>query len=159
NESLYTVATRFVDVVRKLDPALASASIEGMNAFIRVAIPTGMILAALGYQITEAPSLLTNPEDWGEQFRQAVNRYPEAAPAVDFFLNDYMQWDAKMRASRTGAFLGKLSKFTLDPAARAMYGAGQPGITWQEVVDKGYAVLLDFQHIHDLEARRFAMLW
>src|SRR5918997_709528 len=36
-----------------------------------------MILAALGYQITEAADLLRNPEQWESRFREAVKRDPE----------------------------------------------------------------------------------
>lgn len=40
-----------------------------------------------------------------------------------------------------------------------MFGAANPGINWYEVVTKRQAVLLDFRHVHDVEQRRFKMLW
>jgi hypothetical protein len=159
DESLHKISSRYIDTIRKLDPALATASVQGMNALAHVAIPVGMVLAALGLGITHAQDLLSKPEAWGGRFAEAVRRYPEASSAVDFFQKEYMQWDERTRASRTEAFLVKISRFALDPASRAMYGAARPGINWQEVIEKGCAVLLDFQHVHDVEARRFAILW
>jgi hypothetical protein len=160
DESLYQISSRYVDAIRKLDPALVTASVEGMNALTRIAVPTGMVLSALGYQATETPSLLNHTEAWVDLLSLARSLYPdEAGPAVDFFLNEYLQWDQKTRARRAESFLVKLNPLILDPSARAMYGGAQPGIRWDEVVRKRQAVLLDFRHLHDVEARRFAMLW
>src|SRR5215216_1923095 len=60
-ESLYDISQRFLDVLRKLDPYLQTASVEGWNPLWRTGTHIGMILAALNFQITEAEKLLQNP--------------------------------------------------------------------------------------------------
>lgn len=158
-ESLYEISQRYLDVVRKTDPWLATASVEGWNALWRIGTYAGIILSALGYQITEADHLLHNPETWSRRFAEAAQNYPDAAPAVDFFTQQYMQWDEKTRIRRIDSFVNKTAIFSLDPAMKAMFGVSTPGIDWQRVVEGGYAVLLDFRHEYDLERRRFKLLW
>ena len=159
DESLYEIARRFPDVVRKVDPQLERAPILGLNALVEIATKAGMVLAALGYQITEADDLLAHPELWEARLRRVVADYPEAAPAARFFLNDYPSWGAGERSRQTGAFSAKVELFGLDPRARAMFGASVPGIDWAEVIARRQAVLLDFRHEHGLERRRFKMMW
>lgn len=158
-ESLYTVSQRYLDIVRKVDPWLATASVEGWNALWRVGTYTGMVLAALGYQITEAQDLLTNPEAWTARFDEALRKHPDVRPAVEFFLGQYMQWDDKTRARRTDAFATKTALFSLDPTLKAMFGASRPGLDWDRIIEGRYAVLFDFRHEYDVERRRFKMLW
>jgi hypothetical protein len=159
NESLYAISQRYLDVVRRVDPALQSASIEGFNALWRIGTYTGMILAALGCQITEAEDLLRNPEAWVPRITQALQTYPELQEAASFFTEQYMQWKEDKKASRTDAFRTKIAPLILDPAMRAMFGADTQGIDWAQVVEKRQAVLLDFRHVPDVERRRFLMLW
>lgn len=159
SESLYEISQRYLDVVRKTDPWLVTASVEGWNALWRIGTHSGMLLTALGCQITEADHLLHNSAAWSNRFTQAIGDYPEVAPAVDFFTNQYMQWDEKTRERRIDAFINKTAIFSLDPTMRAKFGASTPGINWDKVVEGGYAVLLDFRHEYDLERRRFKMLW
>lgn len=158
-ESLYEISQRYLDVVRKTDPFLATASVEGWNALWRIGTHAGMVLSALGCQITEADHLLHYPEAWSERFAEALDVYPEVAPAVEFFKGQYMKWDEKTRERRIDSFVNKIALFSLDPSMKAMFGAGEPGIDWQRVVEGGYTVLLDFRHEYDLERRRFKMLW
>jgi|GEM_PF-2316582 len=159
DEPLYAISQRFIDTLRRTDPHLASASVEGLNALSRVATPLGMVLFALGYQITEAPSLLDNPDEWEECFTQALNRYPEVGPAVEFFRQEYAAWNQATRERRTQSLRTKIAPFLYSPVSRAMFGAGQPGIDWEKVVRSGYAVLLDSRHVSSLEEARFKMLW
>lgn len=158
-ESLYEISQRYLDVVRKTDPWLATASVEGWNALWRIGTYAGIVLSALGCQITEANHLLRNPEQWTRLFAEVVQTYPDAAPAVEFFTNQYMNWDEKTKARRIDSFINKTALFNLDPAMSAMFGVSKPGIDWHQVVEGGYAVLLDFRHEYDLERRRFKMLW
>ena len=58
NETLYTIAQRYIDVIGKIDPDLRSASIEGFSAVKRVGSNVGMLLTAMECQITEAANLL-----------------------------------------------------------------------------------------------------
>ena len=42
---------------------------------------------------------------------------------------------------------------------KAMFGAAEPGVNWDQVMRQRKIVLLDFRHEHDVERRRFKMLW
>jgi hypothetical protein len=159
DENLYAISQRYLDVVRRVDPALQSASVEGFNALWKIGTYTGIVLAALGLQITEAEQLLRNPQAWVSRITQAVQTYPELQEAATFFTEQYIRWKEDKQASRTDAFRTKIALLTIDPAMRAMFGADTPGIDWAQVVEKRQAVLLDFRHVHDLERRRFLILW
>lgn len=159
NESLFEIAQRFIDVVGKMDPNLQTASIEGWNAFKHVAGPVGMLLAATGAQITEAPGILRTPEAWFSRLRNAEEVYGSELVPVTAFLSQYTSKKETARPRLTASFLNKVDQFELDPAMRAMFGAQLPGINWQEVVDEGQMVLLDFRYVHDLERRQFLMMW
>jgi len=159
NESLFDIAQRYVDVVRKIDPSLQSASIEGYNAFKRVAANVGMLLAAMDYQITEAAHLLRAPEAWLPRARNARTVYgPELDPAIAF-LTQFESDKGPISPRLTASFLNKVDPFELDPTMRAMFGMQIPGIDWKEVLDKRLIVLLDFRHVGDLERRQFLMMW
>jgi hypothetical protein len=63
------------------------------------------------------------------------------------------------RTRLTTPFLDKTFTFSLDPTLRAMFGATEPGIQWDDVARNGQTVLLDFRHEQDEEMRRFKLLW
>jgi hypothetical protein len=115
----------------------------------------------LGYQITEAQALLRHPEEFERtgRFTEAIRRYPEVAPAVAFFRNDYIPLRPAERRRLTNPFFEKIFSFTLDRQLRAMFGASKPGLNWNDVQQKGQTVLLDFRREQDPEMRRFKMLW
>ena len=159
NDSLYAVSQRVLEVWRRLDPDLQRASIQGWNSLARVGTAAGMIVTALGLQITEAEELVRHPERWSTQLNAAVRRDPHAAPAVAFFTDELMPLPPRDRLQRTQAFLTKVAPFTLDPRSRAMFGADTPGIDWNEVVEQGLLVALDFRHELDLANLRFKLLW
>jgi len=158
-ESHFEIAGRFVDVVRKIDPHLEKAPILGLNAFVSVGTHVGMVLSALGGQITDAEDLLARPKGWEERIREAVERVPEIEPAARFFLGRYGAMSPSERDTITQSFLAKVSMFSLDPSMRAMFGAVTQGIDWGEVIERRQAVLLDFRSEHTLERRRFKMMW
>ncbi len=158
-ESLYTTSQRYLDVVRRLDPFLQTASIEGWNALSRLGTSAGMLLAALGLQITEADDLVRNPDGWKTRLAQASQKYPEVEPAAAFFTQDFARLSANDQLRRAESFLTKTAIFRLDPSMRAMFGADRPGIDWSEVMDRSLAVLIDFRGEHDIERMRFKLLW
>jgi len=158
-ESHYEVARRFPAVVQMLDPALANAPILGQNALESFAVDAGMVLAALGYQITEASDLLLHPERWEERLHKAGRVDSFVARAADFFLSDYLQRPLAGRSRDAGSFLTKIKMFDRDPTSRAMFGVSKPGIDWAEVVRGRKVVLLDFRGEQDPSRRRFKMLW
>jgi len=157
-ESLYEISQRYLDVVRKLDPYLQTASIEGWNPFWRTGTFSGMILAALNFQITEAEIMLRSPSLWVERLREIQAICPEALPAVAYF-QEFTGIRENIRTRRLESFLNKIAIFSLDPTMRAIFGASQPGVNWQTVISDGLAVLLDFRQDFDVERRRFKMIW
>jgi hypothetical protein len=160
DESLYEVSQRFLDTVQSADPNLLSASVQGWNALWRIGTFTGMMLAALGYQITEAEDLLANPKAWTTRLQRAFEANPDdLVSAFAFFTTEYPQLDKREREMLTRAFLTKITAFSLDPRLKAMFGASTPGIAWGKVIRKRQAVLLDFRHVTDPQERRFKMLW
>lgn len=158
HESLDSIAQRYLQTVLRVDPYLATASVEGMNAITRLGTYAGMILAALGYQITEAEDLIRNPERWQSRFQVALAAYPEVKPAVEFF-REFMEWPPDLRSRRSDALFIKLMPFNVNPGMAAMFGAAQPTIDWERVVAEKRAVLLDFRHELTPERRRFKLLW
>src|SRR4051812_5318081 len=85
DETLAEISQRYLDVIKKLDPALQSASVMGFNAILRVGRPTGMVLSALGCQVTEAEDLLTRPKAWLPRIEQVSGDNDELLPALAFF--------------------------------------------------------------------------
>jgi hypothetical protein len=157
--SLLEIAERYLQTIIKSNPALFQAQVLGWPPLHRIGVYTGMILSALGYQITEAEHLLRQPEQWESRFREAERRYPDVAPAVAFFRTDYLPMREQDRARLTTPFLDKIFTFSLDPTLRAMFGAKALGIKWHDVAQTGQTVLLDFRREQDEEMRRFKLLW
>lgn len=155
-DTLYTCAQRYLEVVRRLDPHLLTASVEGYNALAEVGTAVGMVLTALGGQITEADHLLSHPEAWEGSLVDVQARHPELEKAVNFLL---ALAEDKNRERRLKSFLNKIAPFGLDPTMTAMFGASTPGIDWETVVQGKETVLLDFRHELDSERRRLKMLW
>ena len=157
-ESLYEISQRYLDVVRKIDPYLQTASIEGWNALWRIGTHCGMILSALGYQISEAENLVMNPQKYQSLFDIAVDRYPEVAHSINYLLELTNQKDI-IRSRKIESYLNKISLFSLDMSMKAMFGSNHQGLDWGEISDQRITVLLDFRHEHDVERRRFKMVW
>jgi hypothetical protein len=161
-ESLYQISQRFLDVIRKIDPFLQTASIEGWNALWRAGTNCGMLLAALGLQITEAERLLERPMTWKRRFDQILKSDPELGSVISFFqelqrLIDEEKYSVHNRLTRS--FSNKIQMFLLEPSMKAMFGSSFPGVDWYRVIDDRMTVLLDFRHEHDIERRRFKMMW
>jgi len=140
---------------------LFHAQVLGWPPLHRIGVNSGILLAALGYQITEAEDLLDNPEAWeaAGRFAQAEQVSLEAKRAVSYFRNKYIPMREADRARLTTPFLDKIFTYGLDPTLRAMFGATEPGIEWNDVVQRKQTILLDFRHEQDEEMRRFKMLW
>jgi hypothetical protein len=157
--SLLEVAERYLQTIIKSNPDLFHAQVLGWPPLHRIGVYTGMVLAALGYQLTEASDLLARPEQWESRFAEVEARFPEAHRAVAFFRTEYLPMRPADRARLTTPFLDKIFSFTLDPTLQAMFGAKEPGIRWDAVVARKQTVLLDFRREQDEEMRRFKMLW
>jgi hypothetical protein len=162
NESLSSIAQRYLDVVLRLDPKLKEAPIQGWNAVAKLGSRAGMVLYALGCQITEAHSLINHPHTWKDRLQHLAVTTSDLGlrKAVEFFLQEYPEWKEVDRQRAKSALENSLDMFTLDEGMMAQYGASKPGFYWQEdVVNKGVTLLLDFRHEQNSDYRRFKMLW
>jgi hypothetical protein len=157
--SLLEISERYLQTIIKSNPALYQAQVLGWPPLHRIGVYSGIVLSALGYQITEAENLLRLPEQWLSRFAEAERRYPEVSPAVAFFRDEYIPMREQDRRRLTTPFVEKIFTFPLDPSLQAMFGATEPGIKWDDVVARKQTVLLDFRHEQDEEMCRFKMLW
>jgi hypothetical protein len=71
SESLREVAERFIETLRLAYPRLVTQASVTWPALRRVGVNAGMVLAALGYQLTEAEDLLYNTLEWQRSGRFA----------------------------------------------------------------------------------------
>jgi hypothetical protein len=117
-----------------------------------------MALSSLNLQITSAESLLRHPEEYLSRLTHAQDRYPELAPVIAFFRDEYLPMREIDRTRLTNPFFDKVFTFTLDPHLKALFGASKPGIDWDEVTQRKETVLLDFRNVQG-ESRRFMLLW
>src|SRR5919106_337802 len=159
--SLLEIAERYLQTIIKSNPDLFHAQVLGWPPLHRIGDYSGIVLAALGYQITEAEDLLDHPEVWeaAGHFAQAEQVSPEAKRAVSYFRNKYIPMRQADQARLTTPFLDKIFTFPLDPTLQAMFGATTPGINWDDVVARKQTVLLDFRREQDEDMRRFKLLW
>jgi hypothetical protein len=158
DESLYEISQRVLDTIRKIDPYLQTASVEGWNALWETGTYAGMLLYALGYQFTEMTQLLLNPLTWADRYDEMVDRYPELALVVTFF-RQLSEAPGGTDRRRTGSLAVKAAMFSLDPTMKAMFGASTPGIDWGDLEQVRPINLFDFRHVRDPERRRFMMFW
>jgi hypothetical protein len=157
-QSLLEISERYLELILKSNPWLLTAQVLGWPPLHDVGAHTGMILAALGLQITSAQDLLRHPEEWESRFTEAAMRSPEAAPAVAYFRDEYIPMRPADRQRLTNPFFEKIFTFNLDPQLKAMFGSPTPGINWDEVSANNQTVLLDFRNVRG-ENRRFKLLW
>lgn len=160
-ETLYAIAQRYLDVVSALDTSLSKAPILGANAVWRTGSNVGMVLAACNLQITEAEDLLQDSTRWQSSIREALQMYPELAPAVEFVnhLSELRRSKPQEYSFQVDSFLTKLIMFKLDPVMRATFGASSRGINWEEVVQRRLAVLIDFRNENDAQRMKFKLFW
>ena len=159
DETHYQIAQRYIDVIARTDPSLASAPILGMNAFRRVAEDVGMLLSAAGWQITEAEGVLKTPDASQERLYRIAAGDEGLLHAARFVFAELPKLKPNDREMQTSAYLRKIAPFQRDPVMRAMFGASEQGIDWQDVVDGGRIVLLDFSRVEGKERIQFLMLW
>jgi hypothetical protein len=159
NESFYTVAHRYLDVLLRTWPALRQSPVLGEAAVVNIAENVLIALCAAGGQITEAESLLRNLAAWTPRLLAAREREPEAAPAIDYLLNDYAQKTNSEKQKDTLSFFRRVSMFRLDQSLRAIYGASTPSVTPAQIVAEKRCVILDYRNVRNTEQRKLGLLW
>jgi hypothetical protein len=147
--SLLEIAERYLQVIIKSNPDLFHAQVLGWPPLHRIGVFCGMALAGLGFQITEVENLLAHPQAWLSRLLTAHTRYPELAPVIAFFRDEYIPLREADRRRLTTPFRDKIFSFSLDPTLHAMFGSNTPGIDWQAVAAKRQTVLLDFRQETD----------
>jgi hypothetical protein len=159
--SLSEIAGRFLNVLRLSSPALVKNAPVSWPAMHRIGVNAGMVLASLGFQLTEAEDLLFNTLSWERsgRFAQAFNRCTEVLPAVSYFRNQYLPMSRSEKSRLTSSFLDHVFQFTVDPQLRAVFCSHAPGIDWEDVERQGQTIILDFKNVRDPKTKRFAMLW
>jgi hypothetical protein len=159
--SLLQIAERYLQVILLTSPWLMHAQVQGWPPLHYIGSQTAIVLAALDYPLTLALDLLRHPEAWRNagRFAEAVKRYPEAAPAVQFFLEEYIPAGQANRRRLLNPYFDKVFVFNLDDNLRAMFGATKPGIDFDEVERKGQTVLIDFRSEIDPQLKLFKLLW
>lgn len=158
HESFYTTASRFINVAARVDPFLATASVEGKNALTEAGLYAGQLAAAMGLQITEVAAMLRHPERWLERVRPVVAANADLKPAFDYLVQ-LKDASATIQARKTGSFMNKLIPFLADPVMQAQYAASGPGLQLSRHVQAGDTVLFDYALITDRDHKQFAMLW
>src|ERR687895_123471 len=108
--SLLEISERYLQTIIKSNPDLFRAQVMGWPPLHRIGDYSGIVLSALGYQITEAEDLLENPEAWeaAGRFAKAEQVSPEAKRAVAYFRNKYIPMREQDRSRLTTPFLDKI---------------------------------------------------
>lgn len=164
DQSYADASEYLIRIFASLDPALIQAPIHGINALRRIALPSGVVMIALGLGVIDLIEMLSLPKQqflrqWEPRLRKlrANTDSREVRRAVNFFLNEYVHLQNFERERLTASFLAKLS-LLYDDTMEAMYGgSGEPSIDWEEVAAKRQLVLLDFRDVINYEKRRFMM--
>lgn len=150
-EHQYTMARRFVDAIGRADPNLEIAPVQGMNAIRHIGTYVGIALSSLGLQISEAESLLTDPEPYIRRLQSLKQTY-SIRQTIRFFQQGHYQAQASM-------FRSKIADIVLDPINRTIFAASTQDIVWSDLLDKHLCVLIDISQETDTYMKAFKMLW
>lgn len=160
-ESWNDIGSRPLNTTISLDSYMRQAPIMGANQFKAIGLPLHQILAASGWQITEARLLLDQPKLFKNHL-QALKAATEdlvLRAACDWFLSNYMGWDSKKRSQDTMSYRRKLDLLLRDNATIAMFGAHDQNFL-RFVEEQGLTVLLDFSgDQQNPELMQFKMNW
>jgi hypothetical protein len=124
DESWNDVGSRPLHTAISLDSHLRNAPIMGANQLLSVGLPTNQILAASGWQITEARLLLDKPRLFKQHLRELKAETDDwvLREACDWYFT-YMGWDSKKRSMDTLTYRRKLDQLLRNDAAIASLGS------------------------------------
>lgn len=141
DDTLQDIAARYIDAIEITDPSLKEgAPVQGMNSVRPLGTSLGMLLYALGLQITEADELLQNISKYEERLENLAKHDSTGS------LSRAIKYVKEFGKSQSMIFRGKSTNFVLDPINRAIFSASQQGIDWGEVVSKRLVVLIDISN-------------
>jgi hypothetical protein len=161
-ESLWDAGQRLITVLERANPQLVAQSPLTWPAARQLAVHAGMLLTAMGYQLTNMQDLLFNTPEWEQSgtFEEALNRNPHAAEAVSYFRNYYLALPRTEQRRLAGTFLDQIFPLIANPTLQAVFsGSSTPGIVWEEVEAHPQLVIFSFKGITNPATRSFAMQW
>jgi hypothetical protein len=161
-ESVNTRAARYEDLVISQDSHMRNAPILGANQFLALS-PINRILAASGWQLTEARLLLDhNPKLFKRHLEALKTQIDDwvLREDIEWYFSKFSSWDPKKKSQDTQMYRRKLDQLLRDDASVAMLGAADMGFL-QATEQRGISPMLDFSGLQqDRELQRFMMnLW
>jgi hypothetical protein len=146
DESLYNAASRVVDLIGRIDPALHGASIQGFRRMAAILTPLCMVFLAYGLPIDAVFAFLDNPHSFDKHLKRLEN-HPEARNAAldirRLFLTNLLS--PQKQEERTEVLRNRLQLVRHDPVSRAMFTT-PPTVDWDEVSREGLQLYIDFSH-------------
>lgn len=156
--SPFDAAQRFPDVMERIDPALRSAPMLGIEALRNIATDVGSVLYALGWQYSEAEQLIFHASEYREQIEQAIAREPSIAPSAHYLLDEFPNLRPQEQEMKTSSFFARTNRFSRDQVSRAVFCADAPGFSWDDLLERKLLVLVDMSKVPTAQ-RKFAMQW
>lgn len=156
--SPYDAAQRFPDVMERIDPALRSAPMLGIEALRNIATDVGSVLYAMGWQYSEAEALIKHAPDYRGRIMQALEKEPSIRPSAEYLLEDFPALRPQEQQMLTSSFFARTNRFSRDQISRAVYCADAPAFSWDDLIEKKLLVLIDVSKVPSAQ-RKFAMQW
>jgi hypothetical protein len=169
-EPLSAIGDRVMSWILGMMPESKDAPVEGFTSIAKILRPAAIVLAALQLEITELTSLLTScdkeknepvkiKEPWKARFAYLMATQPqEVGEAVSFFQNEFAKWDKTIRERRLNLIEVILQMFRYNQTFRATFGAGTPGLDYDQVISEGKIVLLDASRLSG-EYKQLLLNW
>ncbi len=156
--SPYDAAQRFPDVMERIDPALRSAPMLGIEALRNIATDAGSVLYAMGWQYSEAEAIIKHAPDYRALIMRAQEREPGIRPSAEYLLDEFPKLKPQEQEMKTSSFFARTNRFSRDQVSRAIYCAKEPAFSWDELLEKKLLVLIDVSKVPTAQ-RKFAMQW
>ena len=154
----FDAAQRFPDVIERIDPDLRSAPMLGIEALRNIATDVGSVLYAMGWQYSEAETLLFHANDYRDQIMQAVAREPSIRASAENLLDQFPTLRPQEQQMQISSFLARTRRFSRDAFSRTIFCADEPALSWDEMLEKRLLVLIDLAKVPTAQ-RKFAMQW
>ncbi len=156
--SPFDAAQRFPDVMERIDPALRSAPMLGIEALRNIATDAGSVLYALGWQYSEAEAIIKHAPEYRAQIMQALEQEPSIRPSAEYLLDEFPKLRPQEQEMKTSSFFARTNRFSRDQISRAVYCASTPAFSWDELLEDNLLVLIDVSKVPTAQ-RKFAMQW
>lgn len=157
DEPLAVTAGRYLEVIRRTDPYLASASVEGWNALYEIGIAAGILTASLDGQLTDMIDLIQQSKAWLKRHEQALpNRYG-VQPALAYF-KFFSELSPDRQRRLAGSLLTKVISYQVQPDLTAFVAGKRPGVTMAQVEHEHLTWLIDGRNLPAAQKQEL-LLW